>query len=469
VLDASHRTAANAVPRIGADRQWQRRGKALSTKLEQALFRGISEEAWLALATDLVRTGQPDAENPLDPDQPAGREEAIALRVAQKLEEIGLDVELVAAEPHRPNVIGTLAGHSKNGPTLILNDHLDTYPAGDPAKWTKTGGAPYAPTRHGDRLYGRGTSDTRANLACTLLAVEAIKNSGIKLNGTIKCVYTVDEEKNGPKGALYLLNEVALRADYELTCEPTAWTGDDESWGIGVGVANAGHCLLKLTTTGIKSHLWRPDTGVNAVLGMAKLLTRLSKIKFRHDPPKLYGGTPPTVAILRVAGGKPREMQFTPDEASAVIGIVGIVPGMTLQSILEDIRDVIASVVEEEDGLEAEVVQYPGSLFVAATEELDPEAEPAASLRRAYRSLIGEEPRIYRKNAYNDTIRFAQAGIPSITFGPGEDGWPPDNEYIGITKSIAATKILALAIVHLLGIATDPALQAPEASDVAAG
>jgi len=444
-------------------------GNILSSDIELRVFNAIDEATWVSLASDLVRAGQPEAENPLDPDQPAGREEGIASLVAEKLAAIGLEVEKHALEPGRPNIIGTLAGRSPGGPTLILNDHLDTYPAGDPAKWTSTGGNPYQPTRIGDRLYGRGTSDTRANLACTLLAVDAIRKAGIALEGTIKCVYTVDEEKNGPKGALYLLNELGLRADYEITCEPTAWTGNDGSWGISVGVANSGHCLLTLKVEGVKSHLWRPDTGVNAVLGMAKLLNRLSTIQFTHETPALYGGTPPTTAILRVSGGKPRELQFTPDESVAVLGVVGIVPGMTLESILADIRAVLASATADEPGLAATVSQYPGSLFVNATRELGRDTEPAASLRRAYARVIGGEPHIYRKNAYNDTIRFAEAGIPSITFGPGEDGWPPDNEYIGITKSIAATKVLALTIIELLGVAETGEPRAEAYADASAG
>ena len=56
-----------------------------------------------------------------------------------------------------------------------------------------------------------------------------------------------------------------------------------------------------------------------------------------------------------------------------------------------------------------------------------------------------------RKNAFNDTIRFSERGIPAVTFGPGEDGWPPINEYIYIQKSVAATQVLALALIDLLG------------------
>src|SRR5271165_5230674 len=94
----------------------------------------ITEQRWLTLARALIVAGQPAAENPLDPDMPPGREQGISEIVAAKLEELGLAVELIAKRAGRPNVIGTLAGAAPSGPTLILNDHLDTYPAGDPTR-----------------------------------------------------------------------------------------------------------------------------------------------------------------------------------------------------------------------------------------------------------------------------------------------------------------------------------------------
>src|ERR1700686_2078922 len=124
----------------------------------------ITEQRWLTLARTLIVAGQPAAENPLDPDMPPGREEGISEVVAAKLASLGLAVDLVSKRARRPNVIGTLAGAASDGPILILNDHLDTYPAGDPARWTKTGGDPFRPTRDGDSLYPRGTPDTRGNL-----------------------------------------------------------------------------------------------------------------------------------------------------------------------------------------------------------------------------------------------------------------------------------------------------------------
>ncbi len=157
------------------------------------------------------------------------------------------------------------------------------------------------------------------------------------------------------------------------------------------------------------------------------------------------------VAIIRVNGGIKREMQFTPDVCKAVLAVVGIVPGMTRDSVMADIDTVIEAAKTSDQALQATARPYPGALFVDGTGEQDPTANPTDALSRAYKQVLGEPPQLYRKNAFNDTIRFAERGHAAVTFGPGEDGWPPINEYIGITKSVAATKILALTILDLLG------------------
>ncbi|MDY7544635.1 M20/M25/M40 family metallo-hydrolase [Glaciimonas sp. CA11.2] len=418
--------------------------------LEQKIVNAIHYEDWLALTSDLVTTGQPDSENPLDPDLPSGSEEKIALCVAAKLRALGLDVELHEKVPGRPNVIGTWVGKG-DGPTLILNDHLDVYPAGDPSAWHMTNGNPYNPTVSGDKLYSRGTSDTRGNLACTLLAVKALRDSGAQFKGTLKCIYTVDEEKHGPNGAMYLLDELGIRADYEITAEPSGWTRGPNDWGIGIAVAHSGNCILEIKTEGTKSHLWRPDTGINAITKMSKLLAALESIQFKHQAPTYYGGTMPMICPTRIAAGVPREMQFTPAECKAVIAVVGIVPGMTLDSVMVDIQSVIDRLAKEDPSFTASVRQFPNSLFVPATEEVPEKSEPVAALTDAYQKILGEAPVYYRKNAYCDTIRFSHAGIPSVTFGPGEDGWPPVNEYIHTPKAVPATQILAIAMLRILG------------------
>jgi acetylornithine deacetylase/succinyl-diaminopimelate desuccinylase-like protein len=419
--------------------------------LEARVLSGITEERWLALATELIRTGQPRSGNPLDPDLPPAEEEAISMLVAGKLEAMGMQVSKHSAEPHRPNVLGVLRG-SEGAPSLILNDHLDTYPVAEPEKWHMTDFDPFKATRHGDLLYARGTSDTRGNLAASLLAVQALVDSGVELDGTLICCYTVDEERNGSNGSIYMLNEVGLTADYEITAEPTAWGDASGTWGMNLSIANSGHCLVEVTVRGVKSHIWRPDISINAIMEAAKLLPNLQAMAFSHTPSEFMGHTPPCCSVVRVRAGLPGEMQFSPDTCIITLAVVGIVPGMTLAGIIADIERVAHETFAGSNKPGIDVRQVPGSLFVNATEPVSIDEEPCRSLRAVYRRLMGGEPGVNRKNAFNDTIRFREAGIKAVTFGPGEDGWAVDNENISITKAVMATRIYALTIMQILGL-----------------
>ncbi|MFT6387228.1 MAG: acetylornithine deacetylase [Cellvibrionaceae bacterium] len=422
------------------------------TLLENSIVNRITEQDWLDLTIEMVRTGQPHSVNPLDPDIPAGEEEAIALFVAGKLEAMGFTVEKFESQARRPNVVGTLKGSDPEAPSLMINDHLDTYPAVEAERWDKCDGNPFKATRHGDWLYGRGTSDTRGNLAASLLAVKALIDEGITLKGDLVCCFTVDEEKNGPHGSIYMTQTIGLKTDYSITAEPTAWGGETEHWGMNISVANAGNCLVQVTIKGIKSHIWRPDTGVNAITLASSLVAPLNVMPFRHAPAELMGHTPPCVCVVRINGGLPGEMQFSPDSCTLTLAVVGILPGMTIESVIEDIQGSVGKTLEGQETVNFEVSQLADSLFVNGTDPIATDEEPNLSLAKAYQKLLGERPHINRKNAFNDTIRFNEAGINAVTFGPGEDGWAPINEGISIPKSVAAAKIYALTIMNILGV-----------------
>jgi hypothetical protein len=54
------------------------------TEIERLVLDRITEKAWLDLTCELVPAGQPEAENPLDPDEAPAREEGAALFIAGK-------------------------------------------------------------------------------------------------------------------------------------------------------------------------------------------------------------------------------------------------------------------------------------------------------------------------------------------------------------------------------------------------
>ncbi len=420
-------------------------------QLREKIIASIKEDQLVEFMKVIMRAGQPEAENPMDVSLPSGKEEGVALVVADKLRAMGLDVRLEAEIPGRPNVVGVMKG-SVGKPSLILNDHLDTWPAGDRSKWTMTNNDPYNPTVHDRYLYGRGASDTRGNLACQLFAVKALSSLGLKFKGDLICAYTVDEERGTNNGARFLLEKKGLKADYALVSEPTTWRKNGEK-GTGIAVAHGGTCILELDTKGKKMHVQKPDAGVNAIVKMANLLSELDKTKFTYQKPKLPGLVPPMISVVSIESTKPEERQFVPDTCTALVLVVGLVPGMTKESVLADVQKVIDKLKANDKDFVAEVRLSPiWSGFMPATVEPEENALHLNALIQSYEEVTGKEPLLFRKNSYTDAVNFSLHGIPALTFGPGDDAWSPMNEFVDLDQAMIATKAYALAIARILGV-----------------
>ena len=155
---------------------------------------------------------------------------------------------------------------------------------------------------------------------------------------------------------------------------------------------------------------------------------------------------------VRIGGGVAGEMQFTPDRCSAVFAVVGLLPGMTQESVLADIDAVVQSFARTRPGLAATLRPFPDALFVTGTREL-PAVPAGQGDRRRLPTGSGLRAAHLSQECVQRHHPFPGAWNPAVTFGPGEDGWPPINEYIRIGKAVAATKILALALVDILGVA----------------
>lgn len=74
---------------------------------------------------------------------------------------------------------------------IAVLGHLDVVPAGD--GWQTP---PFTPTRDGDRMYGRGTSDDKGPVIASLLAMKAVRDAGIPLKRKIRLILGCDEESN---------------------------------------------------------------------------------------------------------------------------------------------------------------------------------------------------------------------------------------------------------------------------------
>lgn len=379
---------------------------------------------------ELVATGQPWCENSLDGPARAPEEERIARPLAALLESWGFAVELVGRTERRPNVLAYK--RFGDGPTIMLNDHLDTYPSGPPSRWQVCTESPYTAVELDGRIYGRGTSDTRANLAALLTSAKRLVDNPPS-RGTLLIALTVDEERNGVEGSQYLVEQHGLRPDASITVEPTAWHNGNDS-GIALAVAQTGHALLDITARGHSSHIWRPDTGVNPAQFLAEFLAGLRTRPIRDWP----------VSVVGLAAGESGMAQFTPLSATARVAAVNVGPDVAAGELLGAFQRRLAQ--ESPDGIAAGIEYVNGPTFVSGTHHLG-EGDPlVVAIGNAYQRVAGEPVRTYIKPAFNDTIRFRHAGIPAVTFGPGDDGWAVYDESISLQIMSTAVQVIEQAV-----------------------
>ncbi|MBW2634486.1 MAG: M20/M25/M40 family metallo-hydrolase, partial [Deltaproteobacteria bacterium] len=135
----------------------------------------VDHAALLKLTTELVKIN-----SVWDPAAGTSEQEA-AEHVARWAEARGFSVQMDQVAAGRPNVIVTWdAGPGRR--KLMFEGHTDVVTPGDLEAWHYN---PFGAEIKEGRMYGRGTNDTKGNLAAMLVAMDAVKQSGVPLDGSI--------------------------------------------------------------------------------------------------------------------------------------------------------------------------------------------------------------------------------------------------------------------------------------------
>jgi acetylornithine deacetylase/succinyl-diaminopimelate desuccinylase-like protein len=228
---------------------------------------------------------------------PPGGERACQEWLAGYLADAGLECELYAAEPERPNLVARLGGG--DGPTLGYLSHVDTVLA-EARDWSAD---PWGGEIEDGFLYGRGAIDMKGQTAAEAVALARLARAGYRPGGELKLISVVDEETGGELGAQWLTEQRpdVARVDYLLNEGGGAVMPYGDRRLYGVCVAEKGTFRFRVRTTGTAAHASIPGLADNALLKLAPAIVALGEAQPGFDL------TEATEALLRALGEDPED------------------------------------------------------------------------------------------------------------------------------------------------------------------
>jgi acetylornithine deacetylase len=383
----------------------------------------VSSDDVIAMISDLVRI---ESVTPWLVESGSG-EAAVTAYFADWLADLPVEVERQEIAPGRINLIATLRG-TGGGPTLCVNAHADTVGY---AGWPDEA---LVPRLDGDRLYGLGAADDKGCCAAALLAMRALATRERPLRGDLVVACVADEE-GVSLGSEHLVTH--LRADACVVLEADELPK--------VVVEHQGFGWIDLVFHGRAAHGSAPDTGVDAIVGLAEALSRLHRWDQEHFaavPDPVNGRT--VFHTGTVHGGT----DYATYPSSCTLGIeIGTQPGETLADRVAELEAILAETRAVLPGLETEVVvRLDRDPFKAAGHERLLEC-----FQRAALSTLGEPLVPAGMNAWTDAALMQQAGIPTLLLGPLGGNFHAPGEWVSVPEVVSTVDLLVAAAEDYLG------------------
>ena len=353
-----------------------------------------------------------------DSCNPPGNEYKLAQFIKKDMRSAGLTVKTHTFAPRRPNVIATLKGtwprKKAAREAVLLTPHFDTVPFGSGWKYDPLGG-----TIRGGRIYGRGATDDKGNLACCMEVMRSLAEDGVRLKRDIIMAATVDEETGSHHGIIPLLEKRILNPKAALIV-------DSEDYKTIVAQKGLIHARVRIS--GQKAHGAYNWLGVNAIELAARAVGKLKAHKFKYKKHRFLH--PPTVNIGTIAGGDKVNMVADSCEFSVDVRFL---PGMKAQDVLRDIKRIIRGVTPDFK-IEVDDIQHPY--------EIPPSHPFVRAYVRTARAMKIKAPVMGSEGATVITF-FQKHKIAAFATGFGAHGIPhTTDEYAVIKDLYQGTRLL---------------------------
>jgi acetylornithine deacetylase len=390
------------------------------------LYRELSDQVSVSSITGWLKEMIAiPSENPMAGDaRPGHREQEVGEYYLEQMHQLGLSVDSREAAPGRPNVFGTRTAR-KDRPSLMLCGHLDTVP-------TEGYDEPYVPHERDGRIYGRGSCDMKAALACYLEVARLLQTADVTLSGSLILCGVADEEwqmigsreigRNGPF------------ADQCIIGEPS---------DLAVCPAHKGQYGLFIRTFGKAVHSSIPEQGENAIERMARVVNALSGYNEElatRDPHPLCGHGTYSPGVIRggdLASAVPDYCELEIDRR--------ILPSDVTEDVRKDIAQRLEPLKQQDPGFRYELSDPSWDI---PANDLSAEAPVVQSLLNASTELSGQSETAQSFPGATDAPHLK---TPAVVCGPGSLAQAHSlNEFVEIDQCVRATKMYLRAVVDLL-------------------
>lgn len=378
--------------------------------------------------------------------------------LGRRLAARGFQVEYVRAEGvtgdsdryPRTNVVARIEGRGP-GPCVHFNGHIDVVPAG--RGWTVD---PFGGAVIDGKVYGRGACDMKGGIAASIIAVEAILDSGRPFHGALEISGTVDEESGGYGGVGYLAREGYFskpRVDHVIIPEPL---NVDR-----VCIGHRGVWWAEIETKGRVAHGSMPFLGNCAIRHMGEVLHRIEHeliprlaSKRTTMPVVPEGARQSTININAIHGGQIEDREglpspMVPDSCRMVID--------RRYLIEEDPEEVKAEIVAILDELRRTRPGFDYGLrevLAFLPTMTDADSPVVRAVEAAIEAVLGRKAEQVVSPGTYDQKHIVRVGHlkDCIAYGPGilDLAHQPD-EYVGIDDMVHSAQVMAMAALDLLG------------------
>ncbi len=240
----------------------------MKNSIKESVLRRKPE--WVNFCQKLIQTPSPTYE-----------EKAVAKVIMDEMKKLAFD-EIWQDE--KGNVFGFVKGTDSDAPSINLNSHMDHVAEGDPNDWAYP---PFSGHIEGDRIYGRGASDTKGAIAVQTYAPRILMDTGVRPRSSIYATFVSAEEHWG-QGTYYLLENSGLNFDMCILGEGTTNQ---------IMIGHRGCIGVFVTVSGKSAHASMPEEGHNPNLDAARFMLRLEEVQKGLKPHPELGRTTMTPTL----------------------------------------------------------------------------------------------------------------------------------------------------------------------------